>query len=293
MSVTFTRTETGLVGSRYFYDEPIVWVEGPTDVYFYEPVLGKSKCKIRPFHGASNAEALIQGLKDNSTDYPYAIVLDGDYGVLSRKRSVHRWVVYLKRYSIENYLWEKDSLDRSCHKHAQRGERDESVGMAFDEMDAELYRKLRPVVELDIAARRADPAPKVMPDRIDELLADPTRLAICAVKVQRLIADSISKLPEADVACAKEEISTFLESSRLADVIPGHVLFGVIRKFFTQESSRIRGKKVIVNDDALMQLLCEMVWRIVPSFEHVRLRRKLLTVVREMNWHLMQSAHVD
>ena len=98
MSDGFTRTPTGVVGSRYFSSKPIVWVEGPTDIYFYEPVIGDLDCVIKPFHGCLNSEALIKGLVDDDCDYPYAIILDGDYSILNRRRSVHRWVVVLRRY---------------------------------------------------------------------------------------------------------------------------------------------------------------------------------------------------
>ena len=82
MSVPFTRTPTGVVGKWRFYNVPTVWVEGPTDIYFYQPVLGDLACRIEPFHGSENAVALINELV--GSDHPYVVILDGDYTILSR-----------------------------------------------------------------------------------------------------------------------------------------------------------------------------------------------------------------
>src|SRR5260370_31663308 len=102
---------------------PRIWVEGPTGIYFYEPIVGGLDCCMKPFHGVSQAAALVNGLKDNDDHYPYAIILDGDYNVLRETKSVHRRLIRLRRYSFETYLWEKASLNRSCLKHGQCGEK--------------------------------------------------------------------------------------------------------------------------------------------------------------------------
>lgn len=104
MSVPFTRTPTGVVGKWRFYNVPTVWVEGPTDIYFYQPILADLSCRIEAFHGSDNAIALIAEL--TKYDHPYVVVLDGDYTILSRRRGLHKRLLILRRYSFENYLWE-------------------------------------------------------------------------------------------------------------------------------------------------------------------------------------------
>ena len=283
MNDGFTRTPTGVVGSRYFFPKPIVWVEGPTDIYFYEPVIGDLNCVIKVFHGISNATALINALVENECEYPYAVILDGDYSILTRKRSVHRWVVVLRRYSFENYLWEKASLNRSCLKHAQCGDEEDALETAFERVEDELLEKMREPIELDVAARKSDPSPKVIPDRVDALLVKRDSPEICPLKVAKIVAKARAELNDNVVRQAESEVRTFLRSGRISWLLNGHVLFGIIQRVFTQTTTRIRGKKVILNDDGLTQLLSEMVWRSVPSEEHRRLRRKLVSVVRELN----------
>jgi glycine/D-amino acid oxidase-like deaminating enzyme len=283
MSDGFTRTPTGVVGSRYFFPNPIIWVEGPTDIYFYEPVLGSLRCNLKPFHGASNAAALIHGLLIGGFEYPYAVILDGDYGILSEKRSVHRWVVSLRRYSFENYFWERESLNRSCLKQGQSGERVDVVGPEFDRVEQHLEEQLRELVELDVAARRSDPAPKVFPDRVEALLLDPEQPDICPQKVAKHVAKARAELTEEAIQEARKDVAEYLRRGRFVFLLNGHVLFGVIQRVFTQTAAAIRGKKVVLNDDALTQLLAEMMWRTLPSDEHRRLRRKIVSLARELN----------
>jgi hypothetical protein len=283
MNDGFTRTPTGVVGSRYFFPKPIVWVEGPTDIYFYEPVVGALNCVIKVFHGSSNAKALIDALVESACEYPYAVILDGDYSILTKRRSRHRWVIVLNRYSFENYLWEKASLNRSCLKHAQCGDGGDVISAEFERVENELIAEMREAIELDIAARWADPAPKVIPDRIEALLKKPDSLDICHAKVATIVRSATAALNIELIRQAKSEVQSFLRTGRISWLLNGHVLFGIIQRVFTQTTTEIRGKKVILNDDALTQLLAEMVWRLNPSAEHRRLRRKLVSVVRELN----------
>lgn len=283
MSDGFSRTPTGVVGSRYFFPKPIVWVEGPTDIYFYEPILGHLNCVIKVFHGSTNAKALVEALVETACEYPYAVILDGDYSILNQRRSPHRWVIVLRRYSFENYLWEKSSLNRSCLRHAQRGDGDDVISAEFDRVEAELLTKMREAIELDVAARRADPAPKVIPDRIEALLTRNDSIEICPIKVAKIVSDAKSELDAELVKQASSEVQSFLRSGRISWLLNGHVLFGIIQRVFTGTTTKIRGKKVVLNDDSLTQLLAEMVWRLVPSNEHQRLRSKIVSVVRELN----------
>ena len=283
MTDGFTRTPSGVVGSRYFFPKPIVWVEGPTDIYFYEPVIGHLDCVIKVFHGSSNAKALVDALVESACEYPYAVILDGDYSILARRRSIHRWVIVLRRYSFENYLWEKSSLNRSCLKHAQCGEGGDVISAEFDRVEAELLSKMREAIELDVAARRANPAPKVIPDRIEALLTKPDSPDICPLKVAKIVTDAKAALNSELIKQAKAEVQCFLRTGRISWLLNGHVLFGIVQRVFTRTTTQIRGKKVVLNDDALTQILAEMVWRFIPSDEHRRLRRKLVSVVRELN----------
>ena len=282
MSEAFTRTPAGMVGSRFFYSTPVVWVEGPTDIYFYEPITGGLNCSLKPFYGYSNARALIDGLLDGDYTYPYAIILDGDYSILAPRRSKHRWVIVLKRYSFENYLWERESLNRSCLKHAQCGEMMDVLGKDFSQIETDIETKLRPLVELDIAARRSDPSPDVLPKGIDQLLTHPERPEICPHKSAQLIEKVAPQLNDDVLEKAKKDVDSFLKNRLFTHLLNGHLLFGILQRVFTQVTTGVRGKKVILNNDGICQLLAEMVWRSMPSSDHKLLRRKLVTVIKEI-----------
>ena len=284
----FTRTPSGIVGSRFFYSEPIVWVEGPSDIYFYEPILGELNCRLKFFGGSKNAEKLIEELcrRDNS-EYPFAVILDGDYGFLEKQRSPHRWVIKLRKYSIENYFWAHQSLNRSCLKHAQCGENQDAVGTLMRRADEQLEEVLFDLIAIDVAARKMDPAPEVLPDRIERLLDRQESPEICHVKVKQYLEKGKEKVDAVRILDATKLIKNYIDTGgKVSDVVNGHVLFGIIRRIFTHGSSNIRGKKCVVNDDALMQLLSDMLWRVIPSEEHRRLRNKLRSVVQDMNSHL-------
>lgn len=286
MNLPFTRTPTGIVGKWRFYQSPTIWVEGPTDIWFFEPLVADLQCRMEPFHGAENARALIEDLKLNG--FPYAVVLDGDYTIPRRWRSPHRYIIRLTRYSFENVLWEKEPINLACLRHAQPGERGDVIGSEFERLTKYLEEKLFQLVALDIAARTMDPSPKVLPDRIESLLVREDATEIDIYKVGA-IAGAVDKLLETRVLeQAKDDFARVVKTCICVDIIKGLLLFGVLRRMFTECVTRIRGKKAILNDEALTQILAEMVWRKVPSVEHKKLKRKVRAVVRLLQKEILK-----
>lgn len=280
MTVGFTRTPTGIVGKWHFYSMPTIWVEGPTDIYFYSPIVDDLPCRIEAFHGRENATALIEGLRDH--DLPFLVVLDGDYDVLKPCRSPHKRLIRLHRYSFENYLCECEPINRACHRSAQSGDRTDAAGPEFERLTAHLDDALRGIVELDVAARRSDPAPKVLPDRVERLLADPRKPEISAERVTKIAATATATLAADVLETAHADVATYLRDHRLADLLKGHILFGVLRLLFTRITTKIKGSKVIVEDEALTQLLADAIWRRAPSPSHKVLRTRLRRQVRSL-----------
>ena len=237
-------------------------------------------CRIEAFHGSENATALIKGLRDY--DLPYVVVLDGDYNVLTSFRSSHKRVIYLRRYSFENYLWEREPINRACHRSAQSGDRTDVVGPEFERLTNHLNERLREVVELDVAARRSNPAPKVLPDRVERLLVDARNPDICPIKVGQITTAITPTLATNVLQQARTDVAAYLQEHRLVDLLKGHILFGVLRLLFTRIATTIKGTKVIVDDDALTQLLSDAVWKRSPSQAHKTLRSHLRSKVRAL-----------
>ncbi len=273
MNSPFTRTPTGIVGKWRFYSIPTVWVEGPTDIFFFAPIVDDLPCRLEAIRGCKNAAALIEGLVRD--DLPYVVILDGDYEILTKRRQIHKRVIRLRRYSFENYLWECEPMNRACHRCAQSGERTDAIGPEFDRVTQHLSATLRGIVEVDVAARRSDPAPKVLPDRVERLLVDSRKPDIDPGKVERIAGSVISLLEETILERARGDVATYLKTHRFVDLLKGHVLFGVLRLLFTRAASVIKGEKVLLDDDSLTQLLADSVWRRPPSKDHIALRSQV------------------
>ena len=186
----------------------------------------------------------------------------------------------LRRYSFENYLWECEPINSACHRHSRSGERTDVTSSELAQVSDHLGKRLRKLVELDVAARRSDPSPKVLPDRIEHLLKTPT-----APKIDKAKASATAKSVSRDIdqkilIQAKADVRRFLRTGAFMYLLRGHLVFGILRLLFTQICTRIRGSKSVVNDDVLAQLLSDAIWRKSPSKEHTRLKTSLRKAVR-------------
>ena len=108
----FSRSESGIENRDLFYlPKILVYVEGQTDFPFYEEVLRNYNYYLKAQGGKEEGKKLANALIRK--DLPYVVVLDGDYGILDSTRSKHRRVVILHRYSFENYLFEKEPIEKT------------------------------------------------------------------------------------------------------------------------------------------------------------------------------------
>ena len=104
--MSLARTPSGLASEYLFYKETVVYVEGYTDIPFYDTVLQNYyNYRIKAKHGKEKCKELATALVED--DLPYVVVLDGDYEILESTRSKHRRVILLHRHSLENYLLRK------------------------------------------------------------------------------------------------------------------------------------------------------------------------------------------
>lgn len=281
MSEPFTRTPGGLAASWRFFDLPTIWVEGPTDIYFYSPLIAGKQFRIQPFHGAENGAALINALTEQ--DSPYIVVVDGDYSVLSPSRSKHRRLITLARYSCENYLWEEAPLNEACLRHARCGERKNVVRAEMQRIETHLRKELEAALALDIAARRMDPAPAVLPDRLEPLLIDHRRVELDTGRIKAICRQAKKEVDPTLLQQAAKSLKAFLASRSIAHVLDGHVLFGALRRLFHSLAAQENETATVLNNDALMQLLSSAVWQTVPSDDHRSLKRKLYLATKEVS----------
>jgi hypothetical protein len=278
--MAFTRTPAGLAEKWRFHSVPTIWVEGPTDIFFYEPMLGNLSYRLEAFHGSRNSKALIDALVKHN--YPYVVILDGDYSTLKPRRSPHRSVVILARYSFENYLWEAKPVNRACLRHACCGDEKDLVIGEMERVEKHLQRELILAVSMDIAAREIPSAPTVLPEKIEPLLCNQVDVSVNATRVSAITSRAQSQLTRTVIRSAKGKVKAFLRQRAFMHLLKGHMVLGVLRRIFVTAATKEKGSGAQISNDILTQLLAEMIWRGCDSSDHKKLKKKVRARVREL-----------
>lgn len=286
--MAYTRTAGGLAEKWRFHKIPTIWVEGPTDIYFYGPLLDGKECRMEPFHGVTNGVTLVDAVL--TKDYPHVVILDGDYDVLNGAKSPHRRVIILSRYSFENFLWEGQAANKACLRHARCGEQKDLIEAKLDTLAEELERSLCDLVAYDIAARSMDPAPDVLPAHIDNLMSTRHGVALDKARVAQLITAAKASVDITAFKKAQKTLRTFLKERPLVHVLNGHLVLGLLRKLFVLAAERERGSASTLSNDAFTQLLSDAVWRRKASDDHTNLKRKINAAVKEVGPMVLAAA---
>jgi hypothetical protein len=290
--MTFTRTPGGLAEKWRFHQVPTIWVEGPTDIFFYEPITENIPCRMEAFHGAKNAGALVQALLDHN--YPYLVILDGDYEILKPSKSPHRCVLILARYSFENYLWEHEPVNRACLRHSRCGDNKDLVGAEMERVANHIKQELLYAVALDIAARRSPSPPAVLPGRIEQLLRHNASPDIDPAKIVALVGAVELQLDSKAIKKAQSDVTRFLRKRCITHLLKGHLILGILRRVFLRAASKESGINSSIPDDAFTQMLSDMVWRRCQSDDHRRLKRAVRTKTQMLvcQYPASQQAHI-
>jgi hypothetical protein len=278
--MSFSRTESGLVAKYHFYKEPLIWVEGRTDIPFYRQIIGNRPHRIEDAQGVGNCHVLADAMiKD---DLPYVVVFDGHYGLLDRKRSPHRRVVTLDRYCTENYLFEKESSERVCQNYAQVDSSERLLDKDFDGLLKELESALLAVLILDVAHYRAGTGEKILPDGADPLFKDVSRLTLNNGFISNLDMNGRRKLTGHDIEEATNLVQQYLTQRRFIDLLRGRIAFGLLRHLIRRAVKKKLGRTPNIDNDGLRVLLVTEVWNIEPSRDHTNLKRRLKRAVSEV-----------
>jgi hypothetical protein len=276
----FTRTAQGLAEKWRFHREPTIWVEGPSDILFYEPLTHDLSCRIEAMHGKLNAAALVNALKVH--DYPYMVVLDGDYEALKKTRAPHRNVIVLKRYSHENYLWESYAVNQACLRHAREGARLDLVGSQLIQLALELKRELAILTALDIAARHSPSPPTVLPRTYAQIGKTGALHTIERQKVNAIVRAVLPQVQAVVLSSANRDLKAFLKTRCITHILNGHLVFSILSSVFRHAITKHTGQNRVLSNDALTQLLSTTVWRKPPSADHTQLKRAFRSKVREL-----------
>lgn len=282
----FTRTPSGLTNRWQFHKKPTVWVEGPTDINFYKPILDRVCCRFQSYDGYENSKPLIKDLVDNN--HPYLVILDGDYRILKQSPVPHKSVITLPRYSCENFLWEPSVVNEVCCVYAEC-----QKDMIFGRMEKArkmIKKELLKLITLDVAARELTSAPAVLPRDINSILKNNASIdEVNQYMVNAIIMRVTDKIEKRTLKEAKVSVSKFIQNHCITHLIRGHTLFSLLRRIVTNAIRReIKIGRDMSNED-LMELLSDAIWKHCKSPEHKRLkhsfRKKLREVAKRFDEH--------
>jgi len=144
-----------------------------------------------------------------------------------------------------------------------------------------LVNELFDAIILDVAAQRMDPAPDVLPKKIEPLLNN--NITINKDQLKKIVTEAQNKVDSNHLKTATDDVNKFLEKRSIFHLISGHLLFGLLRRIFVHAADKERGSKSIAADDALIQIFSDAIWRYCKNGDHSNLRRSLRSKLKNIS----------
>ena len=278
----FIRSDSGRENRDLFYFPKIlVYVEGYSDIPFYEEVLQNYNYHLKARGGREECKKLVTALVEK--DLPYVVVLDGDYKILERTRSQHRRVVWLHRYSFENYLFEEKPIKQFCRDHAHLEDSLEELlaSSEFTDFIQNIEIKFKDLIILDIAHQRAETGYDTLPDRPDRFFKSQTGIDFLESQIQQWQTETANCIDNQNVDNARALVEQFSKKHRFIDLFPGHFAFGIMRRLIINTINRRHRRTPNISNDTIKIYLSREVWSLVKTRDHNSLKRRLRRAVRE------------
>ena len=270
--MSFSRTPSGLTAEYLFYPEILVYVEGHTDIPFYNEALRNYNCRIRTYREEKGSDRLTE--KIIKKNRPYVVIIDGHYEMLDRTRSQHQRIVLLHRHSYENYLFEEEPIKQFCldRSHSKDSLEKPLANSEFTDFSQDIEVKFKDLLILDVAHQRSKTGCKTFLRNSDRFFKANFR----DNQIQKQQEAAAKNIDIESTDEAKTLVEKFLsEQRRFIDMLPGHFVFSIMRRFI----SNIVDKSV--PNEEIRLYLSRMVWRLVKTRDHNSLRRRLRNAVRE------------
>ncbi len=273
--MSFSRTPSGLAAEHLFYkNKVLVYVEGPTDIPFYNAILQNYNCRIKTYSEETGYQKLLEVLV---TDDPHCvIILDGHYEILTRRRSQHRRLILLHRHSCENYLLEEEPIEQFRYSRAPLTDTLEKLPSSFSEILKDTELKFKELLVLDVAHQRAKTGCKVLPKGAEQFFVEST-IDFEDSRIQERCSEATPCIDEQSIEEARTLVREFLKNHRFIDLLPGHFAFSIIRRWINHT---VNVRQRILEEDIRVYLSTE-VWRLVKTRDHESLKRRLRRAVRE------------
>lgn len=288
--MNFKRTLSGLKVKYLFYQEVLVWVEGPTDIVPIKKLINGLPCRVESANGIEECQKLAEELIER--DLPYVVVCDGHYQILVQSRSPHRRLIFLQRHSIENYFFESDIIEQICVSYVETKGGENTKLEANEVLSASAYSEaielveqhLQPLIIYEVADYIVGNNIKVLPDHCNHLLENDGLMAKNKV-VNSILKKCEPCFEQRDVQQAVDLIQKFLnKEKRLVDILKGHVVLGIIRRIINKAIYRkTKGKPHPVDNHTLILLLTNIAWdtNAIMGKDHENLKRRIRRAIRE------------
>ena len=216
--IPFSRTPPGLSAEYLFYSEILVYVEGYTDIPFYNEVLQNYRCRIKSKNGKSECEKFATLIEQGN--YPYVVVLDGDYEILEYSHSPHRRIVSLHRHSFENYLLEENPIEKFRHYRAPLEDSLDRLPSSFREIVEDTEQRFKELLILDVAHQRAETGFKVLPKSPDQFFAGPRTSDFLESRIQKKCIEATQCIDKQSIESARVLVQEFLKKHRFLTCFP-------------------------------------------------------------------------
>ena len=274
--MSFVRTPSGLVAEHLFYPEILVYVEGHTDIPFYNTVLQNYNCRIRTYREEKGSNKLTEELIKK--DLPYVVIVDGHYEMLKRTRSQHRRIVQLHRHSYENYLFEEKPIEQFCRDRACLTDslEDALSSSKFKEVLGQIEHNFKELIVLDVAHQNAETGYDALPDKPYRFFKSQTGLNFLNSQIQQWRAEVANYIDSQSTDDARTLVEHFLKRHRFVDLLPGHFAFDIIWRLIYDTLRRS------IKKEEIRLYLSRVVWELVNTHDHKSLKRRLRSAVREV-----------
>jgi len=227
----FLRTSQGILNYPLIYGKPVVCVEGPDDVVFWDQILSRKlnfDAKIKPFGGKKElnkiADIIISTNATKNADKTKIIVIfDMDYSKLLGTQKEHPQIIYLNRYSIENYFICEKNLLRVAKKIARTSE-NKKILPVVKKWRKYISEAFNIFIIHDFASQLHHKGDSIYPDRCNRFLQPE-----CPWKFKKR---EIIKYVKTHSTCSKKELE---RAKSILDPI-GNVFFRYIRGKFIMGS---------------------------------------------------------
>ena len=277
MPKPFVRTLSGQLAKPRFRSEAVVYVEGPDDLRCFSWLEKQYGCKIEIAGDRPRCEKIAKRVVKE--DVLCVVVIDGDYDILTRRRSEHRRVVRLMRYSCENYFFEYEAVEKVATTIRLSEDDDNSLAI-FEDATKHLEEVLADLVIYDFAAVHSNCGVQVLPSP-GRLLKKQRMCRVSRDEVRRITSEVQGQIDEAVVEASRERLEDWTKQNRFVDILRGHIVFLALRKLITEIVYQ-RGHRMSIDNETLMGMLIESTWSMLPSPDHQKLRDRLRRAIRDV-----------